>query len=470
MNIKNLTIEQLHKKYLNGEVTVEEVTRNVLKAVETNSYNAYISSCENAIEHAKKIDELGVKSILDGIPCAIKDNINYTGHLTTCASKALSNYVSIYNATVTQKLLDANSIICAKTNLDEFAMGSSGITSFYGDTLNPDNPKHSPGGSSSGSAAAVAAGDVLFALGSDTGGSVRQPAAFCGVVGFRPTYGMISRFGVVSLNASLDQVGIITKNVYDNALVFDYLQGKDEKDATSLDVKVNAVDNLEIDIKGKKIFIDTSAFDFTSKSIVNALKNTAEQLSDKGAIIEYGEMKYIKHAPYVYLGIVSSEVTSNLAQFDGIRYGHRTESYESLQDVYSKTRTEGFGLEVKRRILIGADILKQKNYNYFKELLQFRRVIANEFEEVFQNYDFILSQMTVRTAPELEVAKRSYFGQSVYEESTALAGLPSISIPVGREKSSGLSIGLQIIANKKEDAKVFSLAKYIEDHCEEGEY
>ncbi len=457
--------------YKKNETSVTEVVKKSLVSINENKYNAYISSCEElALLQAKEIDEKGVNNILDGIPCAIKDNINYKGYITTCASKILSNYKSVYNATVTSRLLENNLVICGKANLDEFAMGAGGMTSFYGNTLNPLDISRVPGGSSSGSAATVAAGDVLFALGTDTGGSVRQPAALCGVVGFRPTYGMIPRYGVVSLSCSLDQVGIITNNVYDNALVFDALQGKCESDATSLDIKVDAVNNLDFEIKGKKIFVDTSVKSQMSEEVAKSMEYAVNFFKSKGAIVTSSPLKFIKHAPYIYLGIVASEVTSNLAMFDGIRYGFRSENYSTLSELYSKTRGEGFGLEVKRRILIGSDILKTKNYNYYKELLQYRTLLSNEIYDLFEEYDYMITPMTLQSAQKFDEASMHNFGKSTYEEATALAGVPSISVPIGTDSKNNMPLGLHIVANKKSDAKVFAFAKYVEENLEGGSF
>ncbi len=471
MNFSNMTITKLHNMYKNKEVTVEEIVLKSLSKIDENKFNAYISSCsEDAIVQAKHLDENGVKNILDGIPCVIKDNINYKGYLNTCASKVLSNYKSIYNATVTSNLLNNNVVICGKANLDQFAMGAAGMTSYYGHTLNPLDVDRVPGGSSSGSAAAVASGDVLFALGTDTGGSVRQPASLCGVVGFRPTYGMISRYGVVSLNCSLDQVGIITNNVYDNALVYDILQGNDKNDGTSLNLDLDVLNNLEFDLKGKKIFIDTSGNDLMDESVLKSMDYVIKYLEENGAIVDKKQMKFTKHAPYIYLGIVASEVTSNLAMFDGIRYGFRSDDYDSLSELYSKTRGEGFGLEVKRRILIGADLLKDKNYSYYKELLQYRSLLANEIYSIYDEYDYMLTPMTLQSAQRFDEASMHNFGLSLYEEATALAGVPSISIPIGVDTKNNMPLGLHIVANKKEDAKVFAFAKYLEENMERGEF
>ncbi len=475
MDFKNITIRQLHEMYKNGEVSVEEVTKSVLEGVKKNEFNEYTDVCEkDALENARRIDEQGVVSLFDGIPCAIKDNMNYKGYLNSCGSKVLSNYKSIYNATVVEKILNSNAVITGKCNMDEFAMGASNTTSYFGNVLNPLDKNCIPGGSSGGSAAAVASGLVPFSLGSDTGGSVRQPAAYCGLVGFRPTYGMISRYGVVSLNCSLDQVGVFTNNVEDNALVFDMLQGVDVNDTTTLDVKVNAASNLDFSPKGKRIAIIASSFDHVTSSVKNNMKDVQKFFKDYGMEVDIVEMKYIQNSTYVYTGLVGCEITSNLSMFDGIRYGYRSENYEDLEHLYSATRGEGFGLEVKRRMMIGMEMLKNKNHQRYEELHIYRRLIANEFYELFENYDYIVTPSAPSTAYTFEEYDKIGSMEELYEsefmDATALSGVPAISVPMGRDAGNKMPLGLQIVANVKEDAKVFALAKFFEDNYEVGEF
>lgn len=475
MNFKNITIRQLHNMYKNNEVSVEEVTKHVLEVAKENEFNAFTDVCvDDAISNAKRIDSAGVSKLFDGIPCAIKDNMNYIGYLNTCGSKILSNYKSIYNSTVVERLLENNAVITGKLNMDEFAMGAANTTSYFGNVLNPLNKNHIPGGSSGGSAAVVASGLVPFSLGSDTGGSVRQPAAYCGIVGFRPTYGMISRYGVVSLNCSLDQVGILTNNVEDNALVFDMLQGLDVNDTTTLDVKVNAASSLDFDPKGKRIAIVSSSFDKVTKAVKENMKSVTEFLKAEGMNVDIIEMKYLRHSSYVYTGLVGCEITSNLSMLDGIRYGYRSENYEDLDHLYANSRGEGFGLEVKRRMMIGMEMLKDKNHKRYEELHLYRRMIANEFDELFKDYDYIVTPTAPSAAYSFEAFDKIDAMEELYEsqfmDATALSGVPGISVPMGYEASSGLPHGIQFVANRKEDAKVFAIAKFFEDKYEVGEF
>ncbi len=473
IDFRNYTIRQLHNMFKNGELSVVDVTKQVLEVAAKNEYNHIISTCdEAALKQAKAIEEHGVVNLLDGIPCIIKDNINYTGYRTTAGSKSLENYVSIYNATVTNSILNHNCIINAKANMDEFAMGCANLTSYFGPVLNPLDKTRIPGGSSGGSAASVASGLVPFALGSDTGGSVRQPAAYCNIVGFRPTYGMISRYGVVALNNSLDQIGIFANNVEDTAIVFDMLQGKDLMDATTLDMQVDAVNNLAFDMQGKKVGVVTSSFDKVSGAVKSNMKDVIEFLKSKGAEVVEIDMKYLGIADYVYLGIVGSELTSNLSMIDGIRFGHRSDKFDTLDELYDLTRGEGFGKEVKRRLLIGSDLLKNANYERYEELLQLRRVIVDEYNEIFANVEFLITPTTPTEAYTFEEFEK--IGDELYEsqfvESSSLAGVPGISIPMGVSKSTKMPLGLQILANRKDDAKVLAFAKFIEDNYEVGEH
>lgn len=475
IDFRKVTIRQLHEMFKNGEVSVEEVTRDILNVARENALNAFISVCdETALAKAKDIDATGVKSLFDGIPCAIKDNINYAGYLNTCGSKILENYKSIYNATVTNKLLDNNTIITGKLNMDEFAMGASNTTSYFGNVLNPLNNDCIPGGSSGGSVACVASGLIPFTLGSDTGGSVRQPAAYCGVVGFRPTYGMISRYGVVSLNCSLDQVGIFTNTVEDNALVFDMLQGLDVSDTTTIDMKVNAASSLEFSPKGKNIAIVSSAFEYVSDSVRANMESVKEFMSSQGMNVEVIDMKYLHDSSYVYTGLVGCEITSNLSMFDGIRYGYRSENYDDLEHLYANTRGEGFGLEVKRRMMIGMEMLKNKNHQRYDELHLYRRLIVNEFNQIFDKFDYIVTPTAPTTAYTFEeyanLDKMDELYESQFMDGTALAGLPGISVPMGFDKERKMPHGLQFVANRKADASVYAIAKFFEDKYEVGEF
>ncbi len=475
IDFRNVTIRQLHEMYKNNEVSVEEVTKSILEVAKVNEFNAFTDVCvEDALSNAKALDEKGVVDLFDGIPCAIKDNMNYKGYLNTCGSKILSNYKSIYNSTVVEKILENNSIITGKLNMDEFAMGASNTTSYFGNVLNPLNKNCIPGGSSGGSAAAVASGLVPFSLGSDTGGSVRQPAAYCGIVGFRPTYGMISRYGVVSLNCSLDQVGIFTNTVEDNALVFDMLQGCDVNDTTTIDIKLNVSDSLEFNPKGKKVAIVASSFDNVSKNVKENMKSVHQFLEGEGMHVDIIDMKHLRDSSYVYTGLVGCEITSNLSMFDGIRYGYRSENYNNLDELYSNTRGEGFGIEVKRRMMIGMEMLKNKNHQRYEELHLYRRLIVNEFDELFKEYEYIVTPSAPSTAYTFEEYENIGSMEELYEsqfmDATALSGVPGISVPMGYDAKTKLPHGIQFVANRKEDAKVFAIAKFFEDKYEVGEF
>lgn len=458
MDITALSALELGRKIKNKEISVVEATKAQLEKIreKDRNYNCYVTIMEeealkSAEEVQKRIDAGEFdNSPLAGVPVAIKDNICTKGTKTTCASKILYNFVPPYNATVIDKLEKAGAVIIGKTNMDEFAMGSTTETSYFGVTKNPKNTDHVPGGSSGGSAAAVAANEAFYALGSDTGGSIRQPSAFCGVTGIKPTYGTVSRYGLIAYASSLDQIGPIARNVSDCAVALDLISGHDAKDSTSV-----AKDDYEYtkalvdDVKGMKIgipkgYLGAGLDEEIKKSILAA----AKVFESKGAIVEEFDLDAVDYAIPAYYVIASAEASSNLSRYDGMKYGFRTENYEGLQDVYKKTRSEGFGNEVKRRMMIGAFVLSSGYYDaYYNKALKVKALIKQGFDKAFNDYDIILGPTAPTTAPKLGASLsdplKMYLGD-IYTVSVNLAGLPAISLPCGVD-SKGLPIGLQLI-------------------------
>ncbi|MFU0826291.1 MAG: Glutamyl-tRNA(Gln) amidotransferase subunit A [Lachnoclostridium sp.] len=458
MDITALSALELGRKIKDKDISVVEATKAQLEKIQEKdqSYNCYITVMEEeALKKAeqvqKKIDagELA-DSPLAGVPVAIKDNICTKGTKTTCASKILYNFVPPYNATVIDKLEKAGAVIIGKTNMDEFAMGSTTETSYFGATRNPKNTDHVPGGSSGGSAAAVAANEAFYALGSDTGGSIRQPSAFCGVTGIKPTYGTVSRYGLIAYASSLDQIGPIARNVSDAVTVLDIISGHDDKDSTSVDRENYEYSKALIDdVKGMKIgipkgYLGAGLEEDIKKNILAA----AKVFEEKGAVVEEFDLEAVDYAIPAYYVIASAEASSNLSRYDGMKYGFRTENYESLQDVYKKTRSEGFGIEVKRRMMIGAFVLSSGYYDaYYNKALKVKALIKKGFDKAFEKFDIILGPTAPTTAPKLGASLsdplKMYLGD-IYTVSVNLAGLPAISLPCGID-SAGLPVGLQLI-------------------------
>ncbi len=469
MDLTELTIKQAHEGLKKGDFTSVDLTKAYLEKIKNadKEINAFLSVDEDfAIHQAEEADKKiaqakGDFGILMGIPCAIKDAIMVEGQKCTAASKILENYVAPYSATVVQKLWHQGSVILGKTNLDEFAMGGSGENSAFGATKNPHDKTRVAGGSSSGSAASVAANMACFSLGSDTGGSIRLPASFCGVVGLKPTYGAVSRYGLIAFASSLDQIGPITKTVEDAGIVFDAISGKDKMDATSVDYKLEAksykLDGLRIGVP-KEYFV--KGIDPEVEKIIRGAIKKAE---DAGAKIVEISLPSVEFALACYYIIAPSEASANLARFDGIRYG-LSEPAENLLDVYLKSKGYGFGAEVKRRIMLGTYALSSGYYDaYYKKAQQVREFIKEDFAKAFAKVDLIFCP--VSPVPAIKIGERtgdplSMYLMDIYTVSVNLAGLPAISIPAG--KSGDLPVGLQIIGNHFEEAKILSIAQEIE--------
>lgn len=470
MDILSLSAVELAAKIREKEVTVKEAVEAVFTqiALREESLNCYVTlDKEDALKQAeevqKKIDNGEFTGFLAGVPVAIKDNMCIEGMRTTCCSKMLENFIPTYSSEVVLNLKRAGAIIIGKTNMDEFAMGSTTETSAFGETKNPWNEKHVPGGSSGGSAAAVAAEECFFALGSDTGGSIRQPASFCGVVGMKPTYGTVSRYGLVAYGSSLDQIGPITKNVEDCAAVMEIIATHDTKDSTSVNRKdTDFTSALIEDVKGIKIGIPRDYFgEGLDSEVKEAVLAAAKALEKKGAVIEEFDLSFVDYAIPAYYTIACAEASSNLERFDGVKYGYRTEAYEGLHNMYKKTRSEGFGAEVKRRIMLGAFVLSSGYYDaYYLKALRTKALIKKAFDEAFEKYDVILSPVAPTTAPEigksLSDPLKMYLGD-IYTISANLAGLPGISIPCGVDKK-GLPIGLQFIGDCFQEKKLIQTA------------
>ena len=466
MNITDLTVHELQEKLSNKEITSEEIVKAYIENIEEKDaeVQAFITKVEeDAINEAKNIDkkrenEEIPKDSLAGIPIGIKDNINVKGLKTTCASKMLENFISPYNATVVENLQAENLINLGKLNMDEFAMGSSTEHSAFKKTRNPWNLNKVPGGSSGGSAAAGAANIVPWALGTDTGGSIRQPASFCGVVGMKPTYGLVSRYGVVAFASSLDQVGPITKDVTDTAILLNVIAGHDEKDSTSVNKpKKDYTKALKNDVKGIKIAVPKEFFaQGVNEDVKKNLENAIEIYKSLGAKVEEISLDVNKYSLATYYIIACAEASSNLGRFDGIRFGYRAKNANSLKEIYKNSRTEGFGKEVKRRIILGTYVLSSGYYDaYYKKAEKVRTLILEEFEKVFKKYDVILTPTSPTTAFNIGENIKDPLTMYLADICTVpvnIAGLPGISIPCGVDKD-GMPVGMQLIGNRfNEDA------------------
>ena len=457
MEIQKLTAVSLGKKIKEKEISVREALDAVFAQIDQTEdrYHAYVTlDKEGAYKQAdavqEKIDKGELTGALAGVPVAIKDNMCTKGLLTTCSSKILENYVPTYTASAVQNLTDAGCVIIGKTNMDEFAMGSTTETSYYGVTRNPHNPDHVPGGSSGGSAAAVALNECFFALGSDTGGSIRQPSAFCGITGMKPTYGTVSRYGLIAYGSSLDQIGPMTKNVTDCAAVLETIASYDKKDSTSMKrEEYDFTSALVRDVKGLRIGLPKDYFgDGLDSEVKAAIFKAAETFKRMGAIVEEFDLGLVQYAIPAYYIIASAEASSNLERFDGVKYGYRTKEYGDLHSMYKKTRSEGFGSEVKRRIMLGSFVLSSGYYDaYYLKALKTKALIKHEFDKAFEKYDIILAPAAPTTAPLLGSSLQDpikMYLSDIYTISANLAGIPGLSIPCGKDNK-GLPIGMQLL-------------------------
>jgi len=480
MNLMSLTAVELGKKIKSGEVRVVDAVNAAFDQIEAveKDINSYVTvyKKEEVLEKAehiqKLIDEGQLTGPLAGVPVAIKDNMCTRDKLT----KILGNFYPTYSAEAVINLEKAGAVIIGKTNMDEFAMGSTTETSFYGPTKNPWNKEHVPGGSSGGSCAAVAAEECSYALGSDTGGSIRQPSSFCGVTGIKPTYGTVSRYGLIAYGSSLDQIGPVAKDVTDCATILETIASYDSKDSTSVKRDdYNFTEALVEDVKGLKIGIPKDYFgEGLEPEVKKAILKAVDVLKDKGAIVEEFDLSLVEYAIPAYYVIASAEASSNLSRFDGVKYGYRTEEYNGLHNMYKKTRSEGFGEEVKRRIMLGSFVLSSGYYDaYYLKALRTKALIKKAFDEAFAKYDVIIGPAAPTTAPKLGDSLsdpiKMYLGD-IYTISVNLAGLPGISVPCGQD-SNGLPIGMQIIGDCFKEKNIIRAAYTFEqskkyDRCD----
>ena len=468
--VLKMTAVELAAAIKRKEVTVKAAVEAVLAQIEASeeAYHCYVTvdqegALAQAEEIQKKIDAGELTGPLAGVPVAVKDNMCTEGLLTTCSSKILYNFIPTFSSEAVLNLKKAGAVLIGKTNMDEFAMGSTTETSAFGVTRNPWNPEHVPGGSSGGSAAAVAAQECFFALGSDTGGSIRQPASFCGVVGLKPTYGTVSRYGLVAYGSSLDQIGPLCKDVTDCATILETIASHDLKDSTSVERDdTDFTTALKADVKGMKVGIPKDYFgEGLDPEVKEAVLAAAEVLRQQGAIVEEFDLSLVEYAIPTYYTIAAAEASSNLERFDGIKYGYRTEEFEGLHNMYKKSRSEGFGPEVKRRIMLGSFVLSSGYYDaYYLKALRVKALIKKAFDEAFSKYDVILGPVAPTTAPKLGESLsdpiKMYLGD-IYTISINLAGLPGISIPCGLD-SKGLPIGLQLIGDCFQEKKLIQTA------------
>ncbi len=492
MDVTSLTAVELGKKIRERELSVTDAVNayfEQIERVEGDVHSFVTLDREGALKRAeevqKQIDEGTLTGPLAGVPVAVKDNLCTKGRLTTCSSKILENFKPTFSAEAVCNLEKAGAVLIGKTNMDEFAMGSTTETSYFGVTRNPRNLSHVPGGSSGGSCAAVAACESPYALGSDTGGSIRQPSAFCGVVGLKPTYGTVSRYGLIAYGSSLDQIGPIAKDVTDCAAILEVIASHDSKDSTSIDrnsyvnrgvgIKESGMDcpagydfmsALVNDVSGMRIGIPKDYFgEGLEPEVKEKILAAVQVLKDKGAVVEEFDLSLVQYAIPAYYVIASAEASSNLSRFDGVKYGYRTEEYEGLHNMYKKTRSEGFGAEVKRRIMLGSFVLSSGYYDaYYLKALKTKALIKEAFDRAFERFDVIIAPAAPTTAPKLGQSLsdplKMYLGD-IYTISVNLAGLPGISIPVGKD-SKGLPIGMQMIGNCFQENKIIRAAYTLE--------
>ena len=459
MGLLDLTAVELAGQIKSGKTTAVEAMEAVIANIDSKEeeLNCYVTfdreaALSAAKEAQKKIEAGELTGPLAGVPIAIKDNMCTEGVLTTCSSKILGNFIPQFSSEAVKRIEEAGAVVIGKTNMDEFAMGSTTETSAYGPTKNPWNTEHVPGGSSGGSAAAVAANECFCALGSDTGGSIRQPASYCGVVGMKPTYGTVSRYGLIAYGSSLDQIGPLCKDVTDCATIMEVIASHDKKDSTSVERKdTDFTSALVDDVAGMRIGIPRDYFgEGLDPQVKEAVLSAAEVLKSKGAIVEEFDLSLVEYAIPTYYTIAAAEASSNLERFDGVKYGFRAKDYDGLHSMYKKTRSEGFGPEVKRRIMLGSFVLSSGYYDaYYLKALRVKAMIKKAFDEAFAKYDVILGPVAPTTAPKLGSSLadpiKMYLGD-IYTISVNLAGLPGISVPCGVD-SKGLPVGLQLIGD-----------------------
>ncbi len=472
-------IKKIHDMLVSKEASCTELTEKYLTEIENSNgeLNAYVNvTPDAALAQAAKVDakiasgeEIGM---LEGVPMTLKDNISTKGIETTCCSKILTGYKPIYNATVWEKLERDGAVLLGKTNMDEFAMGSSSETSYFGGSANPFNTKHCAGGSSGGVASAVGGDIAAYGLGSDTGGSIRQPASFCGIVGLKPTYGAVSRYGLIAYASSLDQIGPITKTVEDAAIVYDAISDYDPKDSTSQGrIGAMSFDTVNNDIKGMRVGIAREYLDGVRDDVKEAVLGAVKVYESLGADVVYFDMPALKFALPVYYIIACAEASSNLGRYDGIRYGFKAEHYNGTHDMMCRTRSEGFGEEVKRRILLGTYVLSAGYYDaYYKKAQNLRGTIVKAFDDAFRNCDFILAPTVPMTAFEMGHAVSDPVETYLTDICTVpvnIAGLPAVSVPCGFN-ANGMPIGMQLIGNKFTEAKILNAARAYEKAAPEN--
>ena len=469
MDLTELTVHELQEKLKNKEINVSDITKAYISRIDKKEKDVQAFVTVLKEEALKKSEEVQAQfdnrenNALAGIPIGIKDNINTKGIRTTCSSKMLENFISPYNATVMEKINEENMITLGKLNMDEFAMGASTEYSYFKKTKNPWNLSRVPGGSSGGSAAAVAANMVPFALGSDTGGSIRQPAAFCGVVGLKPTYGLVSRYGLVAFASSLDQIGPITKDVKDCAILLNVIAGHDEKDTTSANIeKKDYTKALKNDVKGLKIGVPKEFLgEGINEEVKSRILEAIEEYKKLGAIVEECSLDIAKYALASYYIIACAEASSNLGRFDGIRYGYRSKNFNNIKELYKNSRSEGFGEEVKRRIILGTYVLSSGYYDaYYKKAQQVRTLVKNEFKKAFAKYDVLLTPTSPTVAFEIGTKSNNpleMYLADICTVSVNIAGLPAISIPCGVD-SKNMPIGMQLIGNHFAEETILNAA------------
>lgn len=467
-NYLDLSLKEIHELLVKEEIKPIDLVNEAIYKAENDDLNSFITlNKEEAINRALSLKEVEKDNILWGIPIGLKDNIMTKGLKTTCASKMLENFIPVYNAHVVDLINEKGMVIIGKLNMDEFAMGSSNQTSYFGPVKNPWNKKLVSGGSSGGCAACVASKILPLTLGSDTGGSIRQPSAFCGTVGLKPTYGRVSRYGLAAFASSLDQIGPITRTVRENAYLLSAICDKDDKDLTHKGGKIDFTSQIGEDIKGMKIAVPSFYMnEAIDKEILDKISSTISLIKEKGATVDIIDIPFIEYAVPLYQIIALGEASSNLARYDGIKYGYSTKNAKNIDEFYCKTRSEGFGDEVKRRIMVGSFMLSGENVDeYYSKALKIRSAISKEFEEVFTKYDLIIGPTT--TCLPYEIGKdlddpNKSFVDDILTIPVNMAGLPGMSMPIGYS-SNNLPIGMQIIGKRWDEKTIYKFASYMED-------